>query len=570
MSFVDPPLPGIIVEPNGQTVSVTITSTVTGATPTVYSDPFAVNTVSMPKTISARTTFYLPDEGPWTVNGQSVTLEDTQVATINIPIPVLSAAATVNEYWVSRGSVASDYNNPGTQYAPFATIAKALTALGSNPGVIHLGYGEFDCSATINFNSNMRLTGVGYPGNVDNTGTVINLSTLKWTGAANGTLLEAFDVEYVEIDHVGMSDGGVSGLTFLLVESDNNPATHNIHLHHFTMQCNSLGTAIGIDVCPSGTTHNYQADRVWIEHGTVYSCGTGFRCQSSNAMDLGGLRDVTFYQYTTAMNFVGMGPMVVDSCVGGTTGGTFISITPGFSNNVSFRNLESEGATYDLNISGGSAELTCVFQFISCTFNGPILVNQTVDIQSEACVVDGTFTLGSTGTPMWVSMFDYFANTPTINSGSLIQHGRSANSRYQIVATNSAGASSMTMQPSATNGGIEIAGSTGSNPWQLISSGTSGLNPGGMVIRQATGGVDPIYIDSAPIEASLRLSAAGCQVGKASPATNATTGFPYIPSASGAPTGTPSAVSGMTPMYYDTSNHKIWFYDGTWKGVTVS
>ena len=57
-------------------------------------------------------------------------------------------------------------------------------------------------------------------------------------------------------------------------------------------------------------------------------------------------------------------------------------------------------------------------------------------------------------------------------------------------------------------------------------------------------------------------------------ATNATTGFVEIPTMSGTPTGVPvGAGTGKTAMVYDTSAHKIWFYDqpaGAWKGVAVT
>src|SRR5262249_53662452 len=57
-------------------------------------------------------------------------------------------------------------------------------------------------------------------------------------------------------------------------------------------------------------------------------------------------------------------------------------------------------------------------------------------------------------------------------------------------------------------------------------------------------------------------------------ATNATNGFLSITSCAGAPTGTPSAEanpSGSLPMVYDTTNNKLWVYNGSaWKGVVLS
>jgi hypothetical protein len=52
--------------------------------------------------------------------------------------------------------------------------------------------------------------------------------------------------------------------------------------------------------------------------------------------------------------------------------------------------------------------------------------------------------------------------------------------------------------------------------------------------------------------------------------TNATDGFAYIPTCAGIPSGTPTSVTGKVPMVYDTTNEKIYFYNGSWRGVTVS
>lgn len=68
----------------------------------------------------------------------------------------------------------------------------------------------------------------------------------------------------------------------------------------------------------------------------------------------------------------------------------------------------------------------------------------------------------------------------------------------------------------------------------------------------------------------LRLSSKGSVVvGNAALATNAADGFLYIPTCSGPPTGTPTAVTGRVPMIYDTANDKFYFYNGSWKGGTT-
>ena len=48
-------------------------------------------------------------------------------------------------------------------------------------------------------------------------------------------------------------------------------------------------------------------------------------------------------------------------------------------------------------------------------------------------------------------------------------------------------------------------------------------------------------------------------------ATNATSGFAYIPTCAGTPTGTPDAYTGKVACVYDTTNNKFCVYNGAWK-----
>lgn len=59
-------------------------------------------------------------------------------------------------------------------------------------------------------------------------------------------------------------------------------------------------------------------------------------------------------------------------------------------------------------------------------------------------------------------------------------------------------------------------------------------------------------------------------VGTAALTTTATDGRLYIPTSAGAPTGIPSAYSGRVPLHFDTTNNKLWVYDGGWIGIVLS
>jgi len=56
-------------------------------------------------------------------------------------------------------------------------------------------------------------------------------------------------------------------------------------------------------------------------------------------------------------------------------------------------------------------------------------------------------------------------------------------------------------------------------------------------------------------------------------ATGATNGFMFISNCAGTPSGTPAPAynpNGSTPMIYDKTANKIWFYNGSWRGVVVT
>jgi hypothetical protein len=49
-------------------------------------------------------------------------------------------------------------------------------------------------------------------------------------------------------------------------------------------------------------------------------------------------------------------------------------------------------------------------------------------------------------------------------------------------------------------------------------------------------------------------------------AADATTGFLWVPSCDGTPTGTPEALTGFCPLVVDRTNSKLYFYsDGAWR-----
>jgi len=68
--------------------------------------------------------------------------------------------------------------------------------------------------------------------------------------------------------------------------------------------------------------------------------------------------------------------------------------------------------------------------------------------------------------------------------------------------------------------------------------------------------------------ASLKVLAGSLVCQGAALATDATDGFLYIPTCAGTPTGVPTAQTGTVPLVFDTTNHKLYGYDGSWLDLT--
>jgi hypothetical protein len=90
------------------------------------------------------------------------------------------------------------------------------------------------------------------------------------------------------------------------------------------------------------------------------------------------------------------------------------------------------------------------------------------------------------------------------------------------------------------------------------------------VFIQTPQGIDAIWYERLSQIAGF---VTGNAIGNGLLATTAITGFVYLPTCAGAPTGVPVAKAGFVASVYDTTNHKLWVYDtstNTWRGVVLT
>lgn len=142
------------------------------------------------------------------------------------------------------------------------------------------------------------------------------------------------------------------------------------------------------------------------------------------------------------------------------------------------------------------------------------------------------------------------ATSGTGGRASVVISGSSADGTGLYVASHSA---------LYTTAGIAVASSS-----LVASNETGGLNMGTTSNAQAS-----IWSNNLK---RLIVSAAGSVAignGTAALATNVTDGFLYIPTCAGTPTGVPTAITGTVAMIFDTTNNKLYIYDGSWLGGTT-
>lgn len=73
-----------------------------------------------------------------------------------------------------------------------------------------------------------------------------------------------------------------------------------------------------------------------------------------------------------------------------------------------------------------------------------------------------------------------------------------------------------------------------------------------------------------PTNALLVDTSQNVVVGNGALATNATNGFFYVDTCAGTPTGVPATYTGRVPLIFDTTNNKLYAYNGAWKNVTLA
>lgn len=159
--------------------------------------------------------------------------------------------------------------------------------------------------------------------------------------------------------------------------------------------------------------------------------------------------------------------------------------------------------------------------------------------------------------------FSNTANSPT----QVIANTISGTGAYAMFMVQSAGAQAGFL--SATGAGWTAAGIYLASQANVGGSLSGGLN---IVAEHASGVIRLVTGGTATTNERAQIDAAGNKrfCGTAALSTSATDGFVYLPTSAGAPSGTPTAVTGGVAFEYDTTNDKLMVYNGSWRGIVLT
>lgn len=190
------------------------------------------------------------------------------------------------------------------------------------------------------------------------------------------------------------------------------------------------------------------------------------------------------------------------------------------------------------------------------TANAVILTSTGYSVtgSNTTSLIDLAGTWNTSGAPAAIKLD--ITNTQSGTAATLIRLSVGGNTRFSVGiggSTNFLSGSNFTTAATARQ---VLAGESSNNDSFKMAMGyylQSGTTWTGVLQATASGGA-PLLVNPG----------GGSVVNGAALATDATSGFIYIPGGSGAPSGTPVAFAGSYALYWDHTNKQLYVYDGAW------
>ncbi len=419
-------------------------------------------------------------------------------------------------------SFATDFGATGngtTDDAPAIQAAHDLIVSKGTPGVLKLPAGTYKCNTGLNIN----VAFVSLQGDA---------AVLDFSSVTTGSALTVY----------ATTAGGFAGQPYYNASKE---------ISGLVITGNSQGASVkGIKFSTSGNGGTMSPSHITIRSCVVNTFGTGLSIEDGGYL----LRFIStdVWHTTTCIN----APSASDA-----------------GEEVSFVGCAFFNSTNGFNLANANSDYT----FTGCSFD-QMDVSYVVVSEGGAnfnnCHFEGRFGTGYSTTTKWVSV-------PAEGSGSL-----SFLSFVECLFL-------VKQAQAGDNLTVAVFGIYGNATVHLFGcnvnlSGNATITGATGVFESTTGVVDLLvqnlyYIGNAGLYGTLSTSCTrwladynstaavtskGFVVGTAALATNATSGFLYIPTCAGAPVGTPGVRAGTVALVYDTTDDKLFVYNGSWKGGT--
>lgn len=269
--------------------------------------------------------------------------------------------------------------------------------------------------------------------------------------------------------------------------------------------------------------------------------------------------------------------------------------------NVVFRDLVTKGSGSGAILVDATGLGKMVFRDV-LSQHALTVTNDTVGTVSrlDNVTFSGVTSLGTAAKPAWFpnhdtdTGFSFPASNTIVASSGGSEVWRAVSGRFLVNTLSTIGRVTID-NASSTDYALAITGGASTNTTCLFLETTSNSSNPTVIFKDSSAGQTRVaafnYVDTSGtavgqaayfyngtgasqryrilVNGSERFNIDGSGnviVNTAAIATSATDGFLYIASCAGTPSGVPTSYTGRVPMVYDSTNNKIYVYNGAWKG----
>ena len=406
------------------------------------------------------------------------------------------------------------------------------------PGTkVYLPPGTYRVTSTLNIHQKSLIVSGAGVGNPTNYSTPGNQTTLMWDGAAAGTMFNVRDSKWVTFEDI-LFQGNSTNVPAELIYFQNAGGSIGTNAQLFVNRCHfgrftwtnpsTSGTAATVGIRFGGTNANN--DQFHFADVVFEGCATGVKIDNSQSV-WGLISNALFDGSTTA----GITTSAEVELHNATFNACALDLDINSTARVTVRGYYSEGATQCAELSGQG----WLGVFGGQIINHAGMTTNTIDHQSCGTTTGGLLLVGL----------------------RMAQAGLT-HRKVKVRGVGTGG---------GTRGTVTVIDCQG---WDFADLDIANVAGGDVIDVTIVSNGMSLY---RTLAASATLSTGGWEFssgsvvvgGGAALATDATDGFLYIPTCAGTPTGAPTAKTGSCAMVFDTTNNKLYIFDGNWKGATT-